>query len=189
MYEKLFEPVQINGMTVPNRLVFEPMGNYYAELNGDASQRDCDFYAARGAGGIGLVITEICSVNRVHGRGDARNLLLDNDEAIPSFARMAQAVQATGAKFAVEIYHPGCQGVPELSEGGMLVSPSGQPSKLLNAPTRALEHDEVLGIIEDFVSAGVQLRQIEERQQAPDHPILVGMPESSYLKFFLYQVV
>ena len=37
--------------------------------------------------------------------------------------------------------------------------------------------------------AGVQLRQIEERQQAPDHPILVGMPESSYLKFFLYQVV
>ena len=38
-------------------------------------------------------------------------------------------------------------------------------------------------------NAGVQLRQIEERQQAPDHPILVGMPESSYLKFFLYQVV
>ena len=159
MYEKLFEPVQINGMTVPNRLVFEPMGNYYAELDGKASQRDCDFYAARGAGGIGLVITEICSVNRVHGRGDARNLLLDNDEAIPSFRKMAEAVQATGAKFAVEIYHPGCQGVPELSEGGMLVSPSGQMSKLLNAPTRALEHDEVLGIIEDFVSAGVRVWQ------------------------------
>ena len=51
MFEKLFEPVTINKMVVPNRLVFEPMGNYYAELNGDASQRDCDFYAARGAGG------------------------------------------------------------------------------------------------------------------------------------------
>lgn len=157
MYEKLFEPVKINGMIVPNRLVFEPMGNYYAELNGDASQRDCDFYAARGAGGCGLVITEICSVNRVHGRGDARNLVLDNDEAIPSFARMAEATQRTGAKFAVEIYHPGCQGVPHLSEGGMLVGPSGQESKLLHAPTRALSHDEVLGVIEDFVSAGVRV--------------------------------
>ena len=157
MYEKLFEPVRINGMEVPNRLVFEPMGNYYAELSGDASQRDCDFYAARGAGGCGLVITEVCSVNRTTGRGDARNLVIDNDEAIPSFAKMAQATQATGAKFAVEIYHPGCQGVPPLCVDGMTVSPSGQPTKLTNAPTRALAHDEVLDIIDDFVQAGVRV--------------------------------
>ncbi|MDO4796510.1 MAG: FAD-dependent oxidoreductase [Coriobacteriales bacterium] len=157
MYEKLFETVTINGMEVPNRLVFEPMGNYYAELNGDASQRDCDFYAARGAGGCGLVITEICSVNRTTGRGDARNLIIDNDEAIPSFRRMAQATQATGAKFAVEIYHPGCQGVPALCEDGMTVSPSGQESKLTHAPTRALEHNEVLAIIDDFIQAGIRV--------------------------------
>ncbi len=157
MFEKLFEPVKINAMEVPNRLVFEPMGNYYAELNGDASQRDCDFYAARGAGGCGLVITEVCSVNRTTGRGDARNLVLDNDEAIPSFRRMAEATQATGAKFAVEIYHPGCQGVPPLCVDGICVSPSGQPSKLTNAPTRALTHDEVLQIIEDFIEAGVRV--------------------------------
>ncbi len=37
--------------------------------------------------------------------------------------------------------------------------------------------------------AGVQLRQIEERQQAPDHPILWGVPETDYLKFYLFQVV
>ena len=157
MFEKLFEPVTINKMVVPNRLVFEPMGNYYAELNGDASQRDCDFYAARGAGGCGLVITEVCSVNRTTGRGDARNLVLDNDEAIPSFAKMAQATQATGAKFAVEIYHPGCQGVPPLCVDGMTVSPSGQPSKLTMAPTRAMTHDEVLDVIEDFITAGVRV--------------------------------
>ena len=156
-FDALFEPVTINKMVVPNRLVFEPMGNYYAELDGKASQRDCDFYAARGAGGCGLVITEICSVNRKHGRGDARNLLLDNDEAIPSFAEMAKAVQATGAKFAVEIYHPGCQGVPDLNEDGMTVSPSGQQTKLTMAPSRALSHDEVLGIIDDFVQAGIRV--------------------------------
>ncbi len=157
MYEKLFDPIQINGMEVPNRLVFEPMGNYYAELNGDASQRDVDFYAARGAGGCGLVITEVCSVDRVTGRGDARNLVLDNDEAIPSFRRMAEATQATGAKFAVEIYHPGCQGVPPLCVDGVTVSPSGQETKLTHAPTRALTHDEVLDIIDEFVQAGIRV--------------------------------
>ena len=37
--------------------------------------------------------------------------------------------------------------------------------------------------------AGVALRQIEFRQQAPDHPILMTVPETYYLKFFLFQVV
>ena len=37
--------------------------------------------------------------------------------------------------------------------------------------------------------AGVELRQIEARQQAPDHPILWNVPETNYLKFYLFQVV
>lgn len=36
--------------------------------------------------------------------------------------------------------------------------------------------------------AGVQLKQIEQRQQAPDHPILWNVPETDYLKFYLFQV-
>ncbi len=37
--------------------------------------------------------------------------------------------------------------------------------------------------------AGVQLKQIEQRQQAPDHPILRNVPETDYLKFYLFQTV
>ena len=37
--------------------------------------------------------------------------------------------------------------------------------------------------------ANVQLKQVEERQQAPDHPILWGFPPSHYLDFFVFQVV
>ena len=37
--------------------------------------------------------------------------------------------------------------------------------------------------------AGVSLRQIEERRQSPDHPILWGVPETEYLKFLIFQVV
>ena len=37
--------------------------------------------------------------------------------------------------------------------------------------------------------AGRSLRQIEARQQSPDHPILWNVPETNYLKFYLFQVV
>jgi len=37
--------------------------------------------------------------------------------------------------------------------------------------------------------AGKNLRQIEARQQSPDHPILWNVPETSYLKFYIFQVI
>lgn len=36
--------------------------------------------------------------------------------------------------------------------------------------------------------ACVELRQIEARQQSPDHPILWNVPETDYLKFYIFQV-
>ena len=37
--------------------------------------------------------------------------------------------------------------------------------------------------------AGVSLRQIEARQQGPDHPILWNVPETDYLTFYIFQIV
>ena len=37
--------------------------------------------------------------------------------------------------------------------------------------------------------AGVSLRQVECRQQSADHPILWGVEETDYLKFYIFQVV
>ena len=37
--------------------------------------------------------------------------------------------------------------------------------------------------------AHVSLRQIEARQQSPDHPILWNVPETDYLKFYIFQIV
>lgn len=38
-------------------------------------------------------------------------------------------------------------------------------------------------------AAGVELRLIELRRQAPDHPILMSVDETEYLKFFLLQII
>ena len=37
--------------------------------------------------------------------------------------------------------------------------------------------------------ASISLRQIEARQQSPDHPVLWNVPETYYLKFYIFQVV
>ena len=53
-----------------------------------------------------------------------------------------------------------------------------------------MEESRFLGVIAAAArDAGVQLKQIEARQQSPDHPILWGVPETNYLKFYLFQVV
>lgn len=36
---------------------------------------------------------------------------------------------------------------------------------------------------------GFSLKQIEARHQSPDHPILWNVPETEYLKFFIFQIV
>lgn len=38
-------------------------------------------------------------------------------------------------------------------------------------------------------ASGVDLRLIEMRRQAPDHPIMLSVPETQYLKFYLLQII
>lgn len=44
-------------------------------------------------------------------------------------------------------------------------------------------------LISAAADANVSLRQIECRQQGPDHPILWGVEETDYLKYYIFQVV
>ena len=52
------------------------------------------------------------------------------------------------------------------------------------------EEGRFLAMLRDAAhDAGVQLRQIEARQQSCDHPILWGVEETNYLKFYLFQAI
>lgn len=53
-----------------------------------------------------------------------------------------------------------------------------------------MKEELFLKMLNDAASdAKVTLRQIEARQQSPDHPIVFGIPETYYLKFYLFQIV
>ena len=55
MYQKLFAPLKIGTMEVPNRIAMTAMGNHLANPDGTVSDADVAFYGARAAGGVGLV--------------------------------------------------------------------------------------------------------------------------------------
>lgn len=67
-----------------------------------------------------------------------------------------------------------------LTPGGILVTCSC---------SQHLSAQEFLEVVaEAAMDAGVRLRLLERRGQPPDHPILIGAPETEYLKCFIFRV-
>ena len=63
-YPELFTPTSIGKVTIKNKLSMAPMGPVgYADENNGFNQRLQDYYVERARGGIGLIITGICSVD------------------------------------------------------------------------------------------------------------------------------
>ena len=161
MYERLFEPIKIGNVEVPNRIVNEPMGTAYSNVKGEATPQEVAYYAARAKGGIGLVLTECMSVvpggeTGMRGGGNPKQPNIGTDAAVDELKKIADAVHAEGKIVMVEIYHSGCQGVPPSEPDGLLWSPSGQESMLTHCPAREMTHDEVKYIIQCFVDATVR---------------------------------
>ena len=95
----------------------------------------------------------------------------------PAFTKSRKTVENAGRGYREINY----RAMKLLPRGGYLATASCShfmPCALFEKMLRAAAAD-----------AQVQLRQIEVRQQAPDHPILWNVPETEYLKFYLFQVV
>lgn len=60
----LFQPFQLGNLTLPNRIVFPPMGLEVCE-GGVPGEAAADYYARRAQGGASLVITEGVYIDHV----------------------------------------------------------------------------------------------------------------------------
>ena len=80
-------------------------------------------------------------------------------------------------------------GYKEINYRAMKLLPRGGYLATCSCSHFASEERFVKMLHEAAHDAGVSLRQIEARQQCADHPILWGVEETNYLKFFLFQVV
>ena len=87
MFEKLFTPMKIGNVEIPNRIVNEPMGTSYSNVNGECTPQEVAYYAERARGGVGLVITECMSVvpggpTGLRGGGNPKQPNIGTDAAI-----------------------------------------------------------------------------------------------------------
>lgn len=80
-------------------------------------------------------------------------------------------------------------GYKEINYRAMRLLPRGGYLATCSCSHFATEEKFIAMLHDAAKDAGVQLRQIEARQQSCDHPILWGVEETNYLKFYLFQVV
>ena len=81
------------------------------------------------------------------------------------------------------------RGYKEINYRAMKLLPRGGYLATASCSHFATEEMFIKMLRSAAADTGRQLRQIEVRQQAPDHPILWGVEETNYLKFFLFQVI
>ncbi|BAU97396.1 NADH:flavin oxidoreductase [Corynebacterium suranareeae] len=163
---KLFDPIQIRELTIPNRVWMSPMCTYSAPVGtGMPTDFHQAHYAARAAGGVGLVMVEATGVSPVAPISPV-DLGLWADEQVEPFSRITAAIRAGGAVPAVQLAHAGRKASTSAPwEGGDYVAPENNgwetigPSALafpgLPAP-HELTISEIAEVVQQFADAAVR---------------------------------
>ncbi|ADP82667.1 mycofactocin system FadH/OYE family oxidoreductase 2 [Pseudofrankia inefficax] len=146
-YQYLFSPLRIGPLTVRNRVVFSAhLTNYAAD--GLPTEQHAAYYAARAAGGAGLIITEEHSTHPtdwpyeklIHGF---------NPAVIPGYRRITDAVHAHGTPILAQINHNGGQASSMFSRQPVW-APSPVPDPLFREVPKALEPHEIREVVAGY---------------------------------------
>jgi 2-enoate reductase len=158
-YTMLFSPIQINHLTLKNRIVMGPMGNFdMAEEMGRPTNKMIEYFADRARGGAGLITSGLVPISQavdptVTERGNKTYFpRIDSSRALFSGWRdLAMSVHAYGAHFFIQISAGmGRVGSPEslLTKYKMPVSASWNPNYYIpGVPCRPMTDAECRKII------------------------------------------
>lgn len=145
----LFSPMDINGLTVKNRIVMAPMCNYNANKDGTSSGWHFVHYVTRAIGGVGLIIMEANGIED-RGRITSNDLGLWQDGQIEGLKKIVDYVHEYGAKIAVQLNHAGRKSEVEYFEP---VAPSAIAFNNNYRTPKALSKSEIKEIIALFAAA------------------------------------
>ncbi|TLQ47312.1 NADH:flavin oxidoreductase/NADH oxidase [Streptomyces marianii] len=106
----LFEPYTLRSVTIPNRVWMAPMCQYSAEATGPDAGVPTDWhfahYAARAAGGTGLILVEATAV-APEGRISPHDLGIWNDTQTDAFRRITRFLKEQGTVPGIQLAHAG----------------------------------------------------------------------------------
>ncbi|WP_455900983.1 oxidoreductase [Rhodococcus gordoniae] len=132
-YSHLLSAGTIGPITLDNRVVLAAMDMNLCE-DGEIHQPDIDHFAARAAGGTGMIITGCCAVAYPLGCASEKEPGLSEDRFIPGLAALADAVHAAGSKLCVQMTHHGrVARIDTLEDRPMLVPSQPRPPSDMSA--------------------------------------------------------
>jgi 2,4-dienoyl-CoA reductase-like NADH-dependent reductase (Old Yellow Enzyme family) len=102
---KLFSPIQLAGITFPNRVFVSPMCQYSSD-DGFSNDWHLVHLGSRAVGGAGLVMTEAAAV-LAEGRITPQDLGLWKDDHITGLKRIVEFLHGQGARAGVQLAHAG----------------------------------------------------------------------------------
>ncbi|MGF1617825.1 MAG: FAD-dependent oxidoreductase, partial [Acidimicrobiia bacterium] len=151
--EKLFEPIAINSMELPHRIITGPMERGLANRDGSMTTRYIDYLSARAAGGAGLIQIESTYVD-VRGRGHLFQVGCHDDSVVTLLRQATSAVHALGGKLGLELYLGGRQ-TPSPMSHRQPIAASNVPCEVL-VPTpipREMTYFDMEDVVARFVAA------------------------------------
>lgn len=103
---KLFEPVQIGGLSLKNRVVMSPMTRTMAPA-GVPGEANAEYYRKRAAGGAGLIITEGTWVPHDAAANEVDVPRMYGVEALAGWKKVVDAVHGEGTPILAQLWHVG----------------------------------------------------------------------------------
>jgi 2,4-dienoyl-CoA reductase-like NADH-dependent reductase (Old Yellow Enzyme family) len=105
MSSKLFSPLKLRELTLPNRIVVSPMCQYSAQ-DGFVNDWHLVHLGSRAVGGAGLVIVEAAGV-LAEGRITPEDVGIWKDEHIEPLRRITRFIEAQGSFAGIQLAHAG----------------------------------------------------------------------------------
>lgn len=146
-YTRLLTPLRIGPLTVRNRVIFSAHLTNYAQ-DGLPTEQHAAYYAARAAGGAGLIITEEHSTHATD--WPYEKLIHGFDpRVIPGYRRITDAVHAHGVPILAQLNHNGGQASSMFSRLPVW-APSPVPDPLFREVPKALEQHEIQSVVDGY---------------------------------------
>ncbi len=182
-YPHLFSPIKIGQTTVKNRIFMPPISTNLAD-KGYVTEELIQHYTARAKGGVGLIVTEVTTVEPVYTYlpGD---MSICDDSYIPGWKKLTASVHQYGAKILPQLFHPAYMAFP-IPGTPRLIAPSNVGPYYAKEAPRAVTVEELKVIIRQFGEAAGRVKEAGgdgvEIHAAHAHGLLGGFLSPLYNK-------
>ena len=155
--EKVFEPIRIRDLTIPNRLVVSAMSSHLGNPDGTPNEAVFAYLNAKIRGGWGLVFTEDLGVTEDAGCDPVVGSLW-NDDQIPAWKKLVERIHESGGLIAAQIYHAGRERTLNVYPSHP-VAPSALKEPAMSYVPRALSVQEIHDLVKAFGACARRCRE------------------------------